>query len=111
MLEQVVQAIGWLDANDRDTIIRREQLEQAIPSLQAMQQDLITLGGRGVRKYIEQKGTGVPFKKDHYHTIHVMTYPSGCCASRHRASSSGGVKLWLLVWQKNSDFAGKHGGR
>jgi len=56
MLEQVVQAIGWLDANDRDTIIRREQLQQAIPSLQAMQQDLVTLGGRGVRKYIEQKG-------------------------------------------------------
>jgi hypothetical protein len=56
MLEQVVQTIGWLNASDRDTTIRREQIEQAIPSLQAMQQDLVKSGGRSVRKYIEQKG-------------------------------------------------------
>ena len=56
MLNEVARTIGWQDASDRETIIRREQIERAIPTLQAMEQDLIKLCGRSVRKYIEQKG-------------------------------------------------------
>ena len=56
MLTEVIQTIGWKDASDRETIIRRGEFERAIPSLQAMQQDLIKLGGRGVRKYVEERG-------------------------------------------------------
>ena len=56
MLTEVVQTIGWRDVDDRETIIRREELERAIPSLQAMQQDLMKLGGRSVEKYIEERG-------------------------------------------------------
>ena len=56
MLTEVAQTIGWHDASDRETIIRREHIERAIPSLQAMQQDLVKLGGRSVQKYVEEKG-------------------------------------------------------
>ena len=56
MLTEVVQTIGWKDASDRETVMRKEEFERAIPSLQAMQHDLMKLGGRGVRKYVEEKG-------------------------------------------------------
>ena len=36
MLTQVVQSIGWKHPEDRDTIIRKEQLEQSIVKLQKM---------------------------------------------------------------------------
>ena len=56
MLTEVVKTIGWHSASDRETVIRREQIERAIPTLQAMEQDLMKLCGRSVRKYIEEKG-------------------------------------------------------
>ena len=62
MLNEVARTIGWHSASDRETIIRREQIEQAIPSLQAMEQDLMKLCGRSVRKYIEQKGMEIKLR-------------------------------------------------
>ena len=55
MLTQVVQSIGWKHPDDRDTIIRKEQLEQSIVKLQKMSSDLRNVGG-SVGKYVNDRG-------------------------------------------------------
>jgi len=55
MLTQVVQLIGWKGPNDRDTIIRKEQLEESIVRLQKMSSELEEIGG-SVGKYVHNKG-------------------------------------------------------
>ena len=67
MLAQVVQSIGWKHPDDRDTIIRKEQLEQSIVKLQKMSSDLRNVGG-SVGKYVNDRGiyTKVPKISFHY---------------------------------------------
>ena len=55
MLTQVVQNIGWKHPNDRDTIIRKENLEESIAKLQHMSNELRGVGG-SVGKYVKNKG-------------------------------------------------------
>ena len=55
MLTQVVQSIGWKHPDDRDTIIRKEQLEESIVKLQNMLSDLKNVGGN-VGKYVNDRG-------------------------------------------------------
>ena len=55
MLTQVVQSIGWKHPDDRDTIIRKEQLEESIVKLQNMLGDLNNVGGN-VGKYVNDRG-------------------------------------------------------
>ena len=55
MLTQVVQNIGWKHPNDRDTIIRKENLEESIAKLQHMSSELQNLKG-SVGKYVKDKG-------------------------------------------------------
>ena len=55
MLTQVVQSIGWKHPNDRDTIIRKENLEESIAKLQNITNELKGLKGN-VGKYVKDKG-------------------------------------------------------
>ena len=55
MLTQVVQCIGWKHPDDRDTIIRKEQLEQSIAKLQKMSTILKDISGN-VGRYVKDNG-------------------------------------------------------
>jgi hypothetical protein len=55
MLNEVTQCIGWNSPNDRATIIRKEQLEQAIPKLQLIEEALCSIKG-GVGTYVRTNG-------------------------------------------------------
>ena len=55
MLTEVVQTIGWNHPNDKDTVIKKEQLEASIPKIRAMQKDLEAVRG-GVGKYVQLNG-------------------------------------------------------
>lgn len=55
MLTEVVQSIGWNDPEDRETIIRKEQLEASIPKIKELKNDLTSVKG-GVGKYVQTKG-------------------------------------------------------
>jgi hypothetical protein len=55
MLNEVVRCIGWSNSNDRETIIRKEDIEGAIPNLKQMEKELVLVKG-GVGAYIRRKG-------------------------------------------------------
>ena len=55
MLTEVVQTIGWNHPDDKDTVIKKEQLEASIPKIRAMQKDLEAVRG-GVGKYVQLNG-------------------------------------------------------
>ncbi len=55
MLTEVVQTIGWNNPDDKDTIIKKEQIEASIPKIRAMQDELEGMSG-GVGKYVRSNG-------------------------------------------------------
>ena len=61
-LEEVVKTIGWSGIDDRETRIRKAQIIDAIPKLQALE-DKISLCGRDIQSYIRKKG-GITTTRD-----------------------------------------------
>ena len=56
MIDQVVTSIGWKSMNDRDTIIRKENIIKSIPTLKKLQRALADTYKGDVKTHIEKNG-------------------------------------------------------
>ena len=52
MIDQVVTSIGWQSLNDRETVIRKENIIESIPKLKKIQTQIADEYKGNIKKYI-----------------------------------------------------------
>lgn len=56
MIDQVVTSIGWQSVNDRETVIRKENIIESIPKLKKIQTQIADEYKGNIKKYIDTNG-------------------------------------------------------
>ena len=56
MIDQVVTSIGWQSLNDRETVIRKENIIESIPKLKKIQTQIADQYKGNIKKYIDTNG-------------------------------------------------------
>ena len=100
MIDIFVQCIGWKSVDDRDSIIKKEHIIQAIPKLKTLEEDIKREYKGSIRKYVEEKGINTPhdvmvlLRRMLKENGHYVTYMRG---SKKGTKKTSPVYLYKLI--------------